>query len=272
MAISSLLRKTIIRVLTPLVRILLRSGVSYGTFAEIAKETFARVALQEFDIHGRKQSISRVAVITGLTRKAVKAVMEQPTEEIEPLGKTYNRAARVIAGWRGDPEFQGPDGQPEKLPFQGPTASFGALVKRYSGDMPARAVLDELQRTRAIAQLDDGRVALLTRAYLPADDAPMKLHILGTDVAHLITTIGHNLQSDAAQAFLQRKVAYDNLPQEALAPFRHMATERAQHLLEQLDQHLSRQDRDNHPEVGGTGRFKAGVGIYYFEEPVDHDT
>ncbi|MFZ1987323.1 MAG: DUF6502 family protein, partial [Desulfatitalea sp.] len=112
MAITSPLRNTIVRVLTPLVRILLRSGVSYGTFTEIAKETFARVALQEFDIQGRKQSVSRVAVITGLTRKAVKAVMARPAEESEPLGKTYNRAARVIAGWRRDSEFQTPDGRP----------------------------------------------------------------------------------------------------------------------------------------------------------------
>ncbi|MFZ1982933.1 MAG: DUF6502 family protein, partial [Desulfatitalea sp.] len=201
-----------------------------------------------------------------------KAVMARPAEESEPLGKTYNRAARVIAGWRRDSEFQTPDGRPATLSFQGPSASFSALVKRYSGDMPARAVLDELKRTLAIDQLEDGRVELLARAYLPANDAPMKMHILGTDVAHLITTIGHNLQSDSSESFLQRKVAYDNLPQEALAPFRQMATDQAQQLLEQLDQHLSRQDRDNHPEVGGTGRFKAGVGIYYFEEPVTDES
>ncbi|MBI5895121.1 MAG: hypothetical protein HZB24_03605 [Desulfobacterales bacterium] len=271
MATPSSLRNAIVRVLTPLVRILLRNGVSYGTFAEIAKEVFTRVALQEFDIQGRKQSISRVAVITGLTRKAVKEAMEQPSEQVDDLGESYNRAARVIAGWRRDPEFQSPDGQPDRLPFHGTSASFTSLVKRYSGDVPARAVLDELKRTEAVAQSDDGRVELLVRAYLPAGDAQMKLHILGTDVAHLIATIGHNLHNDPSQAHLQRKVAYDNLPQEALAPFRRMATEKAQALLETLDRHLSQQDRDNRPDIGGTGRFKAGVGIYYFEEPVNDE-
>ena len=271
MATPSPLRNAIVRVLTPLVRILLRSGVSYGTFAEIAKEVFTRVALQEFDIQGRKQSISRVAVITGLTRKAVKEAMGQPVEHTDDLGESYNRAARVIAGWRRDPEFQSPDGRPERLPFHGSVASFASLVKRYSGDMPARAVLDELKRIQAAAQAVDGRVELLVRAYLPSNDTEMKLHILGTDVAHLIATIGHNLHSDPSQAHLQRKVAYDNLPQEALAPFRRMATEKAQALLETLDQHLSQQDRDNHPDIGGTGRYKAGVGIYYFEEPVNDE-
>lgn len=271
MATPSPLRNAIIRVLTPLVRILLRNGISFGTFAEIAREVFTRVAVQEFDIQGRKQSISRVAVITGLTRKAVKEAMEQPAEKDDDIDENYNRAARVIAGWRRDPEFQKPDGEPACLPFHGNSASFSALVKRYSGDVPARAVLDELKRIQAVAQADDGVVELLVRAYLPSNDAQMKLHILGTDVSHLIATIGHNLHNDPSRARLQRKVAYDNLPLEALAPFRRMATEKAQALLEVLDKDLSRQDRDNHPEVGGTGRFKAGVGIYYFEEPVDDE-
>jgi len=67
-------------------------------------------------------------------------------------------------------------------------------------------------------------------------------------------------------------VAYDNLPREALEPFRRMATEQSQTLLEQLDLELSRHDRDDTPSVQGTGRHAAGVGIYYFEERVDHES
>lgn len=268
----STLRKAVIRILTPLVRILLRNGVSYGTFSDIAKEVFTHVAMKDFDIQGRKQSISRVSVITGLTRKAVKTIMEKPQEDIEKTGESYNRAARVIAGWRRDTEFQNSQGLPEELPFSGPTGSFSALVKKYSGDMPARAVMDELVRIHAIHKLQDGRLQLLVRAYLPSNDGQMKLHILGTDVAHLIGTIGHNLESEAPDAHLQRKVAYDHLPKEALAPFRRMATSQAQALLEQLDIHLAQQDRDNNPQIKGTGRYSAGVGVYYFEEPIDDES
>ena len=62
------------RLLKPLVRVLLRNGVSYGTFADIAKRQFVEVARNEFSIQGRKQSLSRVSVITGLTRKEVARV------------------------------------------------------------------------------------------------------------------------------------------------------------------------------------------------------
>lgn len=265
------LRRAIVRILTPLVRILLRNGISYGTFAQVAKEVFTHVAMNDFAIQGRKQTISRVSVITGLTRKAVKAVMDTRTEESQELSEAYNRAARVIAGWRRDAEFHTDQGQPADLPFGGVIASFSALVKKYSGDMPPRAVLDELSRVGAATALNDGRIRLLMRTYIASNDIQMQLHILGTDAGHLISTIEHNLADDSPQPYLQRKVAYNNLPGEALAPFRLIATERAQALLEQLDEHLSQHDRDCHPEVNGTGRYTAGVGIYYFEEPADHE-
>jgi hypothetical protein len=227
--------------------------------------------MDEFGIQGRKQTISRVSVITGLNRKAVKSILEKPAETFLHSDEAYNRAARVIAGWRRDNEFQNDQGQPADLPFSGDKNSFSALAKKYSGDIPARAVLDEMIRVQAAEKLADGRLRLLVRAYLPANDTHMKLHILGTDVGRLIGTIGHNLESSLSEAFLQRTVAYDNLPKEALAPFLHLATDHSQALLERLDQHLSAQDRDQHPEVEGTGRYAAGVGIYFFQENMNDE-
>jgi hypothetical protein len=51
----------------------------------------------------------------------------------------------------------------------------------------------------------------------------VKIHILGTDVGHLISTIDHNLQIETGlnkQPYFQRKVLYDNLPAEVLPEFR----------------------------------------------------
>jgi hypothetical protein len=272
-ATASTIRGAVIRILTPLVRVLLRNGISYGTFADIAREVFAKVAMKEFAFQNRKQTISRVSVITGLTRKAVKEIIEQPADRNEAVGETYNRATRVIAGWRKDTAFQTEKGTPADLPLSGEGASFSALVKKYSGDIPVRAVLDELVRTNSASVLEDGSVRLRTRAYLPSGgDILMKLNILGTDTGHLITTIAHNLEAKKSEAFFQRKVLYDNLPLEALAPFRRLTAKQAQALLERLDVKLSQQDRDNHPEIKGTGRYAAGVGIYYFEENLDHES
>jgi hypothetical protein len=97
----------------------------------------------------------------------------------------------------------------------------------------------------------------------------MKIHILGTDVAHLIASIQHNLQPDERGPFYQRKVMYDNLPADVLPAFRNLSAASAQKLLEELDAWLCERDRDSGSGVAGTGRNIAGLGIYYFEQPHD---
>ena len=266
---SRVLYAAIARILRPLIHILIRNGISYGTFADLAKWLFVDVAKREFAIEGRKQTVSRVSVVTGLNRKEVKRVSELSVPDDQASSERYNRAARVIAGWRRDTAFRGKTGEPDVLPLAGPGVSFQALVKKYSGDMPFRAVLDELVRVGAVVRTDDDRVHLLLRAYLPTGDETMKIHILGTDVAHLIASIQHNLQPDERGPFYQRKVMYDNLPADVLPAFRNLSAASAQKLLENLDAWLSDRDRDSGAGVTGTGRNIAGLGIYYFEQPHD---
>jgi hypothetical protein len=114
-----------------------------------------------------------------------------------------------------------------------------------------------------------GRVKLLKHAYLPEGDEAMKLHILGIDTAYLIETIARNLSAgkSGAEAFFQRKVLYDHLPDEALPALRRLSSKSAQGLLEKLDSWLSGHDRDDNPKLEGSGRNTAGIGIYYFEGP-----
>lgn len=257
---------TLKRILRPLIRILLRNGISYGTFSDIAKWLFVDIAIQDFTIEGRKQSISRASVITGLNRKEVRRVCQLPQPEDHVSAERYNRAARVIAGWRRDKVFLTKSDKPAVIPITGKGATFQSLVKRYSGDMPFRAILDELIRTGSACRTKTNRIRLLTRAYLPESDEAMKIHILGTDAGHLISSIGHNLTPDERGPLFQRKVMYDNLPDDALPQFRKFSATLSQRLLEKLDNYLSKRDRDVNPSVQGTGRNTAGIGIYYFEK------
>ncbi len=267
--INKTLYAALARILRPLIHIIIRNGISYGTFADLAKWLFVDVATRNFAIEGRKQTISRVSIITGLHRKEVKRVSELPTPDDQASKERYNRAARVISGWRRDKSFLNEKGRPADLPVAGEGATFQSLVKKYSGDMPFRAVLDELTRVGAAVLTDEGKMHLLTEAYLPAGDETMKIHILGTDVAHLIASIQHNLEPDERGPFYQRKVMYDNLPDNVLPVFRKLSAESAQELLIKLDTWLSKRDRDTESDVKGTGRNVAGLGIYYFEEPYD---
>jgi hypothetical protein len=265
--IPTALAKAARQLLRPLVRILLRNGVAYGQFAELARQVYVDVAWQEFTPPGRKQSASRVAVLTGLTRKDVRKLIEQPGEQAdgEPPDAglaRYNRAVRVISGWLRDAEFHTADGQPAALPLHGESVCFDALVRRYSGDMPTRAMLDVLVAAGSVKVQADS-VQLLSRAFVPSSDAIDKIAILGRDTAELLSTIDHNLSHPREQARYQRKVSSDSLRADQVEAFRLLAAAQSQALLEQLDGWLS--VREVPP--GETGQTRAvSVGVYYYEE------
>ncbi len=264
---NQILFSAFLKLLRPLVRIFLRNNVPYGIFADLAKSVYVEVAVEEFGIPGRKQTDSRVSIITGLNRKEVRRVKALPQldEEMAAVTQQYHRAARVISGWVRDQDFADAQGQAAELPLEGENATFAKLVKKYSGDMPVRAILDELLRVKSVERLENGKIRLTTRAYLPDTQEGEKLNILGADVKDLVATIDHNICFDADR-FFQRKVEYDNLPEEALLPMREMTVARGQALLEEMDRWIAKEDRDANPSVEGTGRKRAGVAIYYFEE------
>lgn len=257
--------------LKPLVRILLRNGVAAKSVYELVKHIYVQVAKEDFGIDGKKASISRVAILTGLTRKEVQAILALPERQQGHYDEGYNRAARVITGWLRDADFGDGKGHPAPLPMSGKRTSFTALVKRYSGDIPVRALLDELVRVGAVKRLKDGRVGLVSRGYVPQRGLEEKLAILGNDTADLIATIDHNIFGNPSKPRMQRKVMYDNVPVEAARAFQTVAEDRAQEMLEALDRWLSHRDRDVNPTVRGKGRVRVGVGIYHFEERLDDD-
>lgn len=257
--------------LKPLVRILLRNGVAAKSVYELVKHIYVQVAKEDFGIDGKKASISRVAILTGLTRKEVQAILALPERQQGHYDEGYNRAARVITGWLRDADFGDGKGHPAPLPMSGKRTSFTALVKRYSGDIPVRALFDELVRVGAVKRLKDGRVGLVSRGYVPQRGLEEKLAILGNDTADLIATIDHNIFGNPSKPRMQRKVMYDNVPVEAARAFQTVAEDRAQEMLEALDRWLSHRDRDVNPTVRGKGRVRVGVGIYNFEERLDDD-
>ncbi len=263
--------KALHRLLRPLVRILLRNGVPFAAFADLVKCVYVEVAGDEFSLPGKKQTNSRISTITGLTRKEVLRISNLESYASHERVEKHHRAARVVSGWVRDKAYQDKRHQPAHLPLEGGTGSFAALVKAYSGDVPARAILDELLQTGVVELDASGRAHLLARAFVPRLGAEEKLEILGKDVAGLISTIDHNTQSAGRDPFFQRKVFYDNLPDESITPLREMVRERGQPMLEEFDHWMSKHDRDVNPDVKGTGRRAAGIGIYYFEENVDEE-
>ena len=256
------LSSALLTLLRPLVRILLRNGIAFGTFAELAKKTYVDVAFEEFSVPGKKQTISRVSVLTGLTRKETRRLHDLEGPDDLGAHQRYNRAVRVISGWVNDPRYHDNRGKPANLALEGASGSFADLVRRYSGDMPTQAMLEVLLSAGSVAR-DGDRVQLVRHAYVPGQDPVDKIHILGTDVAELAGTIDHNLTAEPAALRLQRKVSNDRVDPQALAAFRALAAGRAQALLEELDRWLAEHETQDNDTT--RGRY-VSLGIYYYEQ------
>ena len=56
------IERAILALLKPLVRLVLKRGVAFGQFAELAKQVYVEVAKTDFAVPGRKMTVSRVAV------------------------------------------------------------------------------------------------------------------------------------------------------------------------------------------------------------------
>ena len=263
--LNQVLSAAILKLLRPLVKVLLRHGMAYGTFAELARKAYVEEGFALSGGSGKRATVSSVSALTGLTRKETKRLRELTLVDDEASSQRYSRAIRVISGWASDPRFQTVAGEPAVLPMDGKDASFSALVKEFSGDIPPAAMLSVLESSGTVAAVEQG-IALQEKAYIPSATPLEKLNILGTDVAELIDTIGHNLGAAPPELHFQRKVSNVLLHPDAVPAFRELSTRKSQLLLEEYHSWLSSHEVGPEDESSVQPCYVA-VGIYYSDYP-----
>ena len=150
-------------VLAELALTLLPRGMTPGRFSEMASTAFVQAAADISRLRNGRVNHSRVAAQTGLTRADVKRLLKQSTFDAARRGPPP--VERVIDGWRTDRTFAIRPGRPKRLRLSGTKGSFTCLVRKYGGDVPHRAILDELRRIGAISDRD-GSVELRESPHL----------------------------------------------------------------------------------------------------------
>lgn len=256
-------------ILTPLVRELIARGLTFPAFARIGKEVYIEVGTKHFALSFKKQTDSRVALVTGITRKEIGQIRRgQLPAPASTAHLDYGVATRVISHWTTEARYLDSEGDPLPLPYEAEneSPSFVRLVGEVGGDIPPRAVVDELIRVGTVELTPEGNVRLVEKAYIPARGAAEKLAILGSDVSELIRAIAHNIESPEAETFLQRKVYYDNIGNEALPELRRKVRESGAAFVQQMNLAFAALDRDRHPEAPGGTRKRAVLGLYYLDE------
>lgn len=255
---QEILRNTLRRILQAIIRTLLRNGMSYGEFDQIARKSFVDVAFRDFSPAKKKQTVSNVAILTGLNRKEVKKLHELDGSSEAGEGKQYNRVVRVLGGWINDSRFLRKDGNPRDLDYDGEN-SFSELVRQYSGDMPVAAMQKVLTGSGNIKFTEGNKLRLLSHAYLPADDPVEKLTILGTDAGQLIETIDYNLTAPEEELRFQRKASNPQVSAESIPEIKQFLQRKGQAFLEEVDLYLTQHETSDDSGV------ELSVSVFYHE-------
>jgi hypothetical protein len=266
--LQSRLIRSVYACLRPLARLLLRSGVTYKAFGEIAKSAFVHEALIERDSRGRLTNISRVAVRTGLSRKEVRRICEgSDMSDDGQSGGTHHSGppARVLDAWHCDDRFVSADGGPKDLPFEGDGPAFSDLVRAAGGDVPPGAVRAELLRASAVVELQNGYLRPTKRYFVPADFDEKAITILSGILFPMVAGVDHNSNpSRTSPGFIQR-FAFTSLPLESRGPFRAWSREEATRFIEMMN------DRLIHDKASGPSSEDedviTGVGVFFYEGP-----
>lgn len=261
--------------LKPLAKLLIAQGITHKEFSEAAKEAYVEVALRHFQ-KGEALNRSRVAIVTGLTRKDVANVISRTLAQA-PQGKNFSRPGRVLHGWHNDPDYTGPYGLPLEIPYESVAGnieppSFVHLVKTYSGDQSPLQMLDELLRAGAIIKLDDNTYRPIRRDFEPQSLSPKLIERFGDIGFNLFSTLAANVQKRGqGEGIFDRVVISNNrLSENELAQFKEYLNSRGQAVLEEMDNWLTRKISEKNGDSSEKS-YETGVAMlqYIIWEPGD---
>ncbi|HEX7079665.1 MAG TPA: DUF6502 family protein [Gammaproteobacteria bacterium] len=259
-------------ILLPLAKLMLRCGVGCSEFIAVSKAAFVQAASEGYGLRGRPTNVSRVAAMTGLSRKEVSRIRaEGPVERWTP-DMEVNPANTVLHYWHFDPLFCEPLGVPRPLHFDG-DMSFTMLVRKYAGDIPAGAMRKELTRAGTVIEDQDGKLLVRERYFYPAAFDEDFVRNAAFSLKHLAETLVHNAQlagdtseEDSAirHGRFERFAWSDHLRPDTVAEFKQWVRMEGTRFVELADNWIGQHEL---PHKSAPGERRAiGVGIYYFEE------
>src|ERR1022692_2929670 len=184
------------RLLRPLVRIMLREGLTYSHFAAIAQMAFVESAAKDFASKGVRSTLPSVCALTGMSAKEVNSVLlEQERFEASDVLEVSNSFARVLHGWHNDRDYVGPYGFPVDLPFEGSALSFVNLTTRHAAGVSPHVVLKELMRVGAVTEVGFNVWKPLKQEYIEPSLTPENLGRMASLVESLLSTLENNTRT-----------------------------------------------------------------------------
>lgn len=255
------------RVMRPLVRLMLRKGVTYTYFSDMVKGVFVEIAAAEFRLDEKPPTDSRISLITGVHRKDVRRLREGAPDLAGTLPQALTLGAHLVSIWMNRAPFCDSPGRPSPLPrlaSVGGEQSFDSLVASASKDIRARVVLDEWLRLGVVRMDDQDRVHLQTRAFVPQKGFDEKAAYFGHNIHDHACAAVHNLTVDGPP-FFERSVHYDSLSPMGVEEIRAVVSTEGMEALMRFNELASALEARD--AVTPTERQRVTIGLFFYTEP-----
>jgi hypothetical protein len=257
------------RILRPIVRILIRAGIRFDEFAELARGVYVETAVRDGIEHAAIPTRERVAVVTGVTRHQVDYYIDN--EGALPLADPTLATVlvEILAKWHTDSQYVGPYGIPLELEFDSPASRcFRSLVAMVDRRISAGMALEELLRVGSVTRAGEKHFRAISRYFMmPESMSPEQIEYFGKTLPRLARTLEYNMNPKNPDKRLERFVVADRgLPADALPEFEKFARARTIEFLLELDNWLIPYASS---ELESAERINVGVNAFLYVEPTE---
>jgi len=157
----------LVALLDVLASILIPLEITPARLAQVARASFVKASVS----HARMRSsgrphLARIAALTGLSRAEVKRLVSSNYEIGHQEPENSPRALRVFGAWQTSKRYS-VAGRAIPLRINGPFPSFETLCREFSGDIPYKVILTELERRSSVKLGKKGTWVSLSKAIKP---------------------------------------------------------------------------------------------------------
>jgi hypothetical protein len=266
----ALLLKAARRLMRPLVRLMMHSGLTFPILAETLRGLFVEVAINDILTDPKARTDSRISLLTGVHRKEIKRLREAPADAVAGVPEVVTLASQIVSRWVGSTAFTDPSGHPLPLFRTNPGGgeagpAFDTLVESVTTDIRPRAVLDDLIDHGVVTVDADDRVRLNTDAFIPRPGGEEQLFYFARTLHDHVAAAVANIGATGVPRFLDRTVHYDRLTPAQAKALEGYARDAAMRVLLDVNRQAL-QLTETPSDLDPAEQRRINFGVYVFDE------
>lgn len=237
------------------------AGVDAGGFLRAARIGLARAGNHAVQLGGSRSaaSASRIAALTGLTRKEIPELLADGSRVTAPRASPL---WALVKAWSESSDFLDSSGKPKSLPIDGQVESLRSLVAKVTADIPHISVLKELEANGLVSTQSSGKIRLSRNAIGHIGRKEKDLQKLSRRLRRMSQS-AYAAISETQEGMIAEEAVLEGVPRNLVGLFLKDFSERAEALLGAVSKWESAHVKE--PKTADPGE-RVGLGVYLIRE------